>query len=134
VAVNPVTNKIYVGESGSNSVTVIDEEQAQPIPLTTSITPLPGNETSNPTPSFTFSAQSSTMTVPDGMYFQVDTWQNAWTAATGSNPSFAGTLAALQPGFHTLYAYAADGQEATSTQAGAPLTGAIQAYGFLVTP
>ena len=44
-----------------------------------------------------------------------------------------GTLAPLPLGFHTLYAYTVDGQEATSTQAGAPLTGTIQAYGFVVT-
>jgi hypothetical protein len=68
------------------------------------------------------------------VYFQVDTWQNAWKSATGSGPTFTGTVASLQPGFHILYAYAVDGQEATSTQPGSPLTGAIQAYGFLVTP
>jgi YVTN family beta-propeller protein len=131
-AVNPVTNKIYVANSGGTTVTVIDEQQVQPIPLTTSITPLASNQTNNPSPSFTFNAQSSTATTPDAVFFQVDTWQNAWTAATGSNPTYAGTVAYLQPGFHILYAYAADGQEATSTQLGSPLTGAIQAYGFLV--
>jgi hypothetical protein len=40
----------------------------------------------------------------------------------------------LQPGFHILYAYAGDGQEATSEQPGSPLIGAIAAYGFLVNP
>jgi YVTN family beta-propeller protein len=133
IAVNPVTNKIYVANQSGGSVSVIDEELVQPIPLTTSITPLPGNQTANPTPTFTFSAQSNTGAAPNGMFFQVDTWQNAWSEATGSNPSFAGTLAALQPGFHILYAYAVDGQQATSTQVGSPLTGAIQSYGFLVT-
>jgi YVTN family beta-propeller protein len=134
VAVNPVTNMIYVANSNSNNVTVIDEQQVQPIPLTTSITALTNNETGSPTPSFTFSASSTTATVPDGVYFQVDTWQNTWGAATGSNPSYTGTVAPLQLGFHILYAYAVDGQEATSTQASSLLTGAIQAYGFLVTP
>lgn len=113
---------------------MIDEQQVQASPLTTTITPLPGNQTGSPTPIFTFAAASTTATVPGGVYFQVDTWQNAWTAATGTNPSYAGTPAALQPGFHILYAFAVDGQEGTSTQAGSPLTGAIQAYGFLVTP
>jgi YVTN family beta-propeller protein len=134
VAVNPVTNQIYVTNSGSGNVTVIDEQRVQSVPLTTTITPLPNNQTSNPAPSFTFTAESTTATVPDGLYFQVDTWRNAWTAATGSNPSFTGTVAPLQPGFHILYAYAVDGQEGAASEEGSPLTGVIQAYGFVVTP
>ncbi len=134
VVVNSVTNEIYVANGASNTVTVIDEEQVQPIPLTTSITPLPNNETNNPTPSFVLDAESNLGTTPDNVYFQVDTWQDAWSTATGSNPTFASTLTSLQPGFHILYAYATDGQEATSTQPVSALTGAIQAYGFLVRP
>jgi YVTN family beta-propeller protein len=134
VAVNPLTSKIYIANGSNNNVTVIDEQQVQPIPLTTSITPLPVNQTNNPTPSFTFTASSTTVAPPNAMFFQVDTWQNTWSTATGINPTFTGTLASLQPGFHILYAYAGDGQEATSTQPGSPLIGAIQAYGFLVTP
>ena len=74
------------------------------------------------------------MTTPDAVYFQADTWQGQWREATPGNPSYSGTLTSLQPGFHILYAFAGDGQEATSTQAVSPLTGAIQAYGFLVLP
>ncbi len=132
VAVNPVTNQIYIANEGSNSVTVVDEQQLQPISLTTSISPLPNNLADTPTPSFTFDALSAMGTTPDGVYFQVDTWQNDWSTALGKNPSFSGTVLPLQPGFHILYAYAGDGQEATSTQAGSPLTGAVQAYGFVV--
>ena len=129
-----MTNQIYVANYSGGSVTVIDEQQVQAIPLTTGITPLANNKTNSPTPSFTFNAQSTTATVPDGVYFKVDTWQGGWSAASGSDPTFTGTVATLQPGFHFLYAYAVDGQEATSTQPGSPLTGSIQAYGFLVTP
>jgi YVTN family beta-propeller protein len=134
MAVNGLSNQVYVANSFSASVTLIDEQQAQVIPLTTTITPLTNNQTSDSTPSFTFHAQSLTVTVPDGMYFQVDTWQNVWSAATGGNPIFMGTVASLQPGFHVLYAYAVDGQQATATQRSSPLTGQIQAYEFLVTP
>jgi YVTN family beta-propeller protein len=132
VAVNPVTNKVYVADIYDNTVTVIDEQQVEPIPLTTSIHPLPDNQADGPTPSFTFSAQSTTATTPGNVFFQVDTWQNLWSTATGNNPTFSGTVAPLQPGFHIIYAYAGDGQEATSTQIGSPLTGTMQAYGFLV--
>jgi YVTN family beta-propeller protein len=131
--VNPVTNQIYIVNYAGGDVTAIDEQQVQAIPLTTSIIALSNNQTSSPTPSFTFNAQSTTATVPGGVYFQVDTWQGGWSQASGSDPTFTGKVAALQPGFHILYAYAVDGQEATSTQPGSPLTGAIEAYGFLVT-
>ena len=137
VAVNPVTNQIYVGNNNSSNVTVITEQQVQAIPLTTTITPLPGNQTSTPTPAFTFNATSTfspNPTTPANVFFQVDTWQGPWIGATGSGPTFTGTVPALQAGFHILYAYAVDGQEATSTQPGSPLIGNVTAYGFLVSP
>jgi hypothetical protein len=115
---------------------VITEQQVQSIPLTTSISALTNNQTTNQTPNFTFTATSSftpTATLPDGVYFQVDGWLNAWNTSSGSNPTFTATLASLPYGFHILYAYAGDGQEGTSNQS-SPLTGAIQAYGFLVMP
>ena len=68
------------------------------------------------------------------VYFQVDTWQGSWARATGNGSSFSGTLSVQPLGFHILYAFASDGQEATSTQAGSPMVGAITAYGFMVTP
>ena len=43
IAVNPVTNKIYVtNQISGNFVTVITEQPVQAIPLTTTITPLTG--------------------------------------------------------------------------------------------
>ena len=68
------------------------------------------------------------------MFFQVDTWQGPWTQATSSGSSWSGTVPTLQPGFHFLYAFADDGQDATSTQSGSPLVSNIAAYGFLVAP
>jgi YVTN family beta-propeller protein len=138
VAVNPVTNKIYVPNNFSNNVTVIDEQQVQPIPISTSIAPLAGNVTASATPSFNFTASSAfTPFTPrlDKLLFQVDTWQGAWQAGTSlAGGAFSGTTPALQQGFHLLYAYATDGQEATSTNTGtqsSPLIGNITAYGFL---
>jgi len=141
VAVNPVTNQVYAANYGisyvGTTVTAITEAQVQTVPLSVSITPLTGNQTSNATPTFRFAAQSSfkpTAPPPQEVLFQVDTCQGAWTRATGSGSSFTGRTAPLLPGFHFLYAYADDGQDATSVQADSPLTGAIAAYGFLVTP
>jgi hypothetical protein len=149
VAVNPATNEIYVANAGSSNVTVLSEQQVQTIPLTAAISPLPGNQTSSPTPTFTFAASSGFSPIappPDAVYFQVDTWQGAWTPATVTTipGSFTGTAPALSPGVHLLYAYATDGQDATSIQAGggsagasseqsSPVIGNITAYLFLVT-
>jgi YVTN family beta-propeller protein len=133
-AVNPVTNKIYVTNPSGANVTVITEQTAQAIPLTATIAALPNNLTTSATPSFTFSGQSTfspnAPAVADVLY-QVDTWQGVWSH---SAPSFTGTTSALQPGVHILYAYAADSQLATSTQAGSPLIGNIAAYLFLENP
>jgi YVTN family beta-propeller protein len=149
VAVNPMTNAIYVANAGSSSVTVLAEQGVQTIPLTATISPVPGNQTSSATPTFTFTASSSfspTAPPPGAVYFQVDTWQGAWTPATATTipGSFTGTLPALSPGMHLVYAYATDGQDATSIQAGggsagasseqsSPVIGNITAYLFLVT-
>jgi len=60
MVVNPVTNKVHVANGwASDNVTVITPAAVQAIPLTVTITPLPGNATASPTPSFTFSASST---------------------------------------------------------------------------
>lgn len=137
VAVNPATNTIYVASNPSNTVTAITEQQVQTIPLTTTITSLPGNLTTGLTPSFVFNAESTfspNPTTPANVFFQVDSWQGPWITAAGSGSSYSGTTPTLQPGFHILYAYAGDGQEAISEQQSSILTGSIAAYGFLVNP
>ncbi len=139
VAVNPLTNKIYV--SGSN-VTVITEQQTQAIPLTVAISPLAGNVTSSPTPVFDFTASSTfapTAPTVDALYYQFDTWQGGWTRANsaGAPGSFSATAPTLALGTHVLYAYATDGQDATSINTGfqsSPLIGSIAAYVFTVGP
>ena len=143
MAVNPVTNAIYVANYNSNKVTVIDEQQVENVPLN-------ANSWSNgvdcavdcaeasglTTCTLNFSATSLFLpdkTVPDDVFFQMDTWQGAWTAMTpeGSPGVFTGQTPPLQPGVHILYAYATDGQEATSTNTGSqssPLIGNIVAF------
>ena len=141
VAVNPVTNKIYVANDVSNDVTVITEQQEQSIPLQAAITPLANDQTASLMPSFSFTATSTFSPFappPQGLFFQVDTWQGPWLAATNDGGgNFSGTLPMLQQGFHILYAYATDGQEATSVNTGfqsSPLISNITAYGFTVAP
>ena len=124
---------------------MIDEQQVQPIPLEADIAPLADNVSGSSTPAFSFTAESNFEPFapdPDNLFFQVDTWQGPWTAATAQGyESYAGTTAALQPGIHILYAYATDGQDATSTMGSgndgsgtSPLISNIAAYVFLVSP
>jgi hypothetical protein len=68
------------------------------------------------------------------MYFQLDTLQGTWNPASGSNPSYTAKLQSLEPGFHVLYAFADDGETATSAQTHSPGAGSVQAYGFGALP
>jgi YVTN family beta-propeller protein len=142
VAVNPVTNTIYVSNFTSGDVTVLSEQQVQLVPLATTISPLAGNETASPTPTFSFLASSSfapTTPPANALYFQFDTWQGPWASATSAGGGrFSGTAQALSQGTHILYAYATDGQDASSALAtngngsgSSPLIGNIAAYLFL---
>ena len=133
IAVNRATNKIYLANFNSNNVSVINEEPIREIPLVATINPLPNNMSSTPTPSFTFKAASAfspNATIPDGLFFQVDTLDGPWTLATMTGAgAFKGTVdSTLAGGIHTLYAYATDGQAAS--QRNSPLISNIAAYTF----
>jgi YVTN family beta-propeller protein len=131
VTVNPVTGRIYVGNA--TNVTEIAERRTPANPPVTMILPEPSGPGVRKT--FTFApANGAGGAAANAVYFQLDSWGNAWTQASRSGSAFSATLNGLLPGFHILYAYATDGQEATSTQPSSPVVGGIQAYGFLVTP
>ena len=139
VAVNPVTNKVYVPDQTTFDVTVLTEQQVQTIPITTAIQPLTGNQTASLAPTFSLSATNTLSGAQvDNVFYQIDTWQGPWTAATSQGGgTFSAPAATLQPGFHTLYAYATDGEEGTSNNTGlqsSPLIGSIAVYSFLVAP
>lgn len=135
VGINPMTGKIYVANIASGNITVITEQQVRPIPLVTAITPVMGNRTTERTPIFVFSVSSSFAPIappPRGLYYQVDTWQMPWLAASGVPPNFKGELPRLSLGPHILYAFASDAQDANSTGAAQLLIGRISAYMFHV--
>jgi YVTN family beta-propeller protein len=137
LAANPLSDEVYVANNLSSNTSVIAAEQTHSNPITTTIGALSGNQTSNETPTFKFSAVNGLNAGPvDELLFQMDTWLGPWTAATSTTPgNFKGTTTTLLPGFHTIYAYATEGEEATSTVTGAqssPLIGTIATYGFLV--
>jgi hypothetical protein len=125
-----VTNRIYAANNGSSNVTVISEVQAQPNPLTTTITPLPGNTTTNAAQVFQFTASNSAVPPATNLYFQFDTFEGPWNKGTPGAVagSFTGAASGLSVGTHILYAFAMDGEEATSVmQASSPAFGGITA-------
>jgi len=82
------------------------------------------------TPTFTMLSTFYGYTV--ATYYQADTWQGQWQSF---NSAGINRTPALTPGEHILYAFAADGQAATSINTGfgsSPLIGNMTAYWFLV--
>jgi len=149
VGVNPLTNKIYVANQGvpiSNStVSVIDgatNAQAQPDTLTTTITALSGNITADPAQTFQFTAtNTASPPVPPvtNLYFQFDTIDGPWSQATLTGSPMPGVFAfsgkasgsGLPADQHILYAFAVDGEEATSVMlASSPIVGKVTSYVF----
>ncbi len=136
VAINLIRNDVYAANNGSNDVTVIAETPVPVSPLITTITPLTGNATLILTPTFAMSATSTTGSPVRNVYYQVDSIQGVWQAATSSGGSYSATTATLPLGTHTMYAYATDGCDSTSINTGSqssPLIGAIVSYTFTVT-
>jgi hypothetical protein len=138
LTVTPVTNQVYIANGNDNTVTVLTAQQVQAIPLTTAIAPIPGGLTFDPTPGFSFSAASTfarQAPTVENVYFQVDTWQGPWIAAATSGANFTGKPAsALSGGTHIVYAFAIDGQDASSTGVAQDLIGNVTAEVFTATP
>lgn len=147
IAVNPATGKIYALARNADNVVRVTEnalvnvcDPLNPINcLLTTINPLPSNTTFTSVPTFTFTAANHLSSAPvTGVYFQVDTMQGKWTAATPSGGGFSGQAPSITPGFHMLYAYATAGDDANTSSfnglQASPMTGAIASYGFLSAP
>ena len=137
IAINPFTNTIYMANEGSNNVTVITEQNVQPIPLVTTIDPLADNQTFQGQLTFDFTAASSfspTAPTPQEVWYQFDTWEGPWLATSGAAPNFSVTTTGLPLGTHILYAFATDSQDANSTGMAQQLVGTMAAYLFRVVP
>ncbi len=145
-AANSISNQGYIVNQTDSSVSAITEYQPQTNNLQTTISTFTGNATSTTTPTFTFSATNglSEKTPPPNptfapianIYYQVDTWLGTWTP-TKTQSGFSAILAPLSPGVHTIYAFATDGEDSTSTISGmqsGPTVGQIASYQFLVAP
>ena len=141
IAVNPATNRAYVvGDAGITVIAGSATDTAHANPITTTITPVPGNKSGQ---NVTFTLNASTTFAPNAppirkVYYQLDgqaIWgQGAWMEASGSGP-YAASFSALASGTHTLRAFAVDGQDAPAGVTGpqnAPLIGNIATYTFTV--
>ena len=133
VAVNPLTHTVYVLTSGG--VVPVQGAAADPVqtmPLTTTITPLPGN-TTGPSGSITLQATSSFAQPALGVrkvYYRLD--GGAWTAASGSGP-YTAAFTGLAAGPHTIEAFATNGLDAPSIMTDKqnnPLVGNVVSYAF----
>jgi len=119
-------------------VTAITPARSEAIPLTTNITPLEGHATIVPRTTFGFTASSTyspTTPAVRQIYYQVDTWIGPWLKASPAGASGSGRTPTLLPGTHLLFAFAVDGQEATSINTGqgsSPIIGQISVYHFLM--
>ena len=144
LAVNPVTGQVFINNYGDTTVTAIADHPASAVPLETTISSLPDNTSVGNTPTFALAASSAyAPIVPpvQNVYFQVDTWTGRWQPATRRvifhTVWWEATIPPQTYGVHTLYAYAADGQDAGSVNPSpnySPVPGRIAPYVFLVVP
>lgn len=138
IAADNVEGFLYIANSKTNNASLILDDYLQAaVPLNVTIAPLPQNATSNYEPTMSFNASSQFLpssTPIANVFYQFDSTEGEWSQADGGGASF-NESDYIAPGFHVLYAYATDGQEATATVAQpgtSPIVGKVTAYGFTV--
>lgn len=140
LALDPVHGLIYA--AGPNYSAIVTEEPTQTSPLSVSIGEQ--NLTSNPSPTFTLTATDEldpNSPPVEKVYYRFDTLAGPWTAATAnSDGTFTVTPSIpLQPGFHVLLAWAANGGENSTSGAvfnagESPFVSPVARLGFYVSP
>jgi YVTN family beta-propeller protein len=132
VGVNPATNKSYY--TNGTDIKVMEDSPVAVVPMTATVSGDTASSNyisglqiygaSGGSVSFTATVTSSfstTVLPPTGLYYQVDTTQGSWQAATatsstGANPAtYIFSLSGMQQGVHMLYAYAAYGNQGTGS-------------------
>ncbi len=135
LALNPLTNQVYVANNASGNVTVITPGPVGSSNLFTAITPLAGNVSYSATPTFALQATSlygPTAPPVQEIWYQVDTMTGPWQLLSVVDGAASASLNSLMYGPHTIFAFATDGQEATSVMlASSPVIGKISAYSFI---
>ena len=139
-AVNPVTNKVYVA-SLDGTVTVIDVDKSQAVPITVSASGVADAQTvtnsnlfatTNPNPAFTATATTAfasssaylglsglTNPIPTSLYYWVDdVASHGLDPVAPSSGTFSITPSGVSVGVHTLYLFAAYGAEGGTASSG----------------
>jgi YVTN family beta-propeller protein len=148
LGINPNTNKVYVSNGASGNVTVLNDATIFGNLLTAGVQRIPGNQTTDPNPTIAFFPQNNSGPITPkvlNVYYQLDTKQGKWTAATrnGDGVSWSAKLD-LTKDWHTLFFFASDGSDSRSINSlvavkapgvvqASPVLGFIGAYGFTYT-
>jgi YVTN family beta-propeller protein len=134
LGVDPVRNVAYTFDAALTAVAGAPGDTVHANPITTTITPLP-NDTSGADVTFSLAASSAFApnALPVGrVYVQLDSTAGRWIAASGSGP-FSASFTGLAGGAHTLFAFAADGQDAPLASGDVTiLPGSVASYAFRV--
>jgi DNA-binding beta-propeller fold protein YncE len=135
IGVNMLTGMQFLFDTSLATRVDSGGETAHAIPLTVSIQALPG-DASGTSGSISMNAASTfspTALPVRAVYWRLDTQAGSWATASGSGP-YTASFSGLAAGSHTLYAFAADGEDApfaTGPQSN-PLVGQVAAYTFTV--
>lgn len=137
LAIDPATGEVYVANGGGASVSVIAPSASGTGNLAAFVDPLPGNATNLDPVTLHVTGVSLYGPVTPAvrqLYYQADSTSGPWLAAAPAGASGQVSLSGLLAGLHTLYVFAADGLDATSTNTGpgsSPIPGRIAAYSFV---
>jgi YVTN family beta-propeller protein len=137
IAVNPLTNMVYVLDIGGGVTPVSGAAgTATSTGITTTITPLPGNN-GGTSGTITVNASSSITPAPldsvRKVYYRFGN-SGPWTEASGTGP-YPVTYSGFAPGSYTLNVFATNGLEAPNINthlANVPVVGNVASYNFTV--
>jgi hypothetical protein len=125
------TSKVYAAYQdtvglGFSAIREVDEAESAPIPLPVAITADPAGPDGTLVVHFEASSGFPTPLPIEQIYYQVDSVDDVWTAASAPGASSSATLA-LPPGPHTIHAFAVDGQESSMSMLHSrnPVTGPV---------
>ena len=141
IVVDPALGNAYAANSdqagifgpANDELTEVSDGASQTIPLQSSVTPLTDNGTTSLTPTFNWTTSSTFTPNPppvNNVFFRIDD-VGTWMQATNNGGGSFSSTPTLQPGQHTMYSFATDGQEATLSNQLSPQG---QSFGFNLSP
>ena len=139
VVANPRTSTVYVGNTATDEIAIIDLNHSfRPEPRVRLTQTFSEDTTSSPTPTFSVAVDNFNRNIPlRQVYFQIDTFARSWSRATILNGSATFTVGPLADGLHTIYFMASDEESRSPRRDGGGANetirlGAIASYSFNV--